>query len=207
MFKKLTPFMVLALLVGCSSYGKVNVRDDEFTNSRFVTMTFSGTSKDGSGFSKKSHFIESKLTNEIIKGKSNYKIEFSVNLDDNDSDLGDKTFIKVDDTVFNMTLLNTKSSIETNTSTSTSNSYGYKPQNYGYTDYTKQNNSTTTTTTTTSTYSYKVATGELQLSNEILSAITNGKVVVIRLYSGTDPITLTLDEKNLFYIQNFYQTK
>ncbi len=181
---------LFSLYMGCGS-GQVKTTYDEFKGATVVTMNMVHKITDWNALMLMSW--KGDYSREIVKGKKqpvivSFMLRASGGQDDlllQIDPLEPKAFVKVDDTTFNLSLAEMSATQHNNYSES---SIQVGPRK----SFDKS--------------SYRIYTGKIALDGNIEKAIMKSSSMMYRLYSGTKPITLQVNDDQLASIKEFLTT-
>lgn len=200
-----TEVLALGLIAtSCTSFGKIEVRNDEFKNASVVTLKLKFTSE------------ETFLPLNPYRGEMQYVREVGeetikpvlINLTfkaPTDSDpLEATSFLKAGDQQFEIALSGVESLFETHTHANTRTTKYHTPDASGFVDFTKP--AAVDSQTTYHSYSFREFKAQIQLTESHERSILASKRVAVRVYAGTEPITFLIIEDDLAKLKRMIQT-
>lgn len=194
----------MAFIIGCGPTGKIIVKKDDFKNTTIVSLQLEGESKEAmsdSIFAGKYRGVF-RYVREIGKDKNiPTRILVAVKGSTKSEDMTTKAFLKIDSEMMDMAINDRSTEVKSVTTSNSQNVYGGNKSG-GYVDYTKPTGSKTTVSTST----WKELKGTMALSAEMEKKLEQASSIIIRVYSGPDPVTFTVKPEDIIKIKNFLAT-
>lgn len=181
-----------------SKYNIVKSRNDKYLNSTFFTLaTGHRAERQGGRFNSSTHvevdyFKETKAGNQLKN-----EIKFNVSLHTDDTNLNDKGVLLVNGKTFEIAIENVNVADKSFSTTHKSS----KPVTLHQGGKVYQG---TQETTEVRAHNYKIASFKISPVPTILAELRNPSSFSVRLYLGTEAITVDYDEEQLAAVRKFY---
>jgi hypothetical protein len=197
----------LHMTVACSSFGKIQVRHDEFKNASIVTLKLQHSSEESIdllGILSYPSIFE--YIREIgSDGETPLRIKISIRGSTETPALEPNVFIKTDAATHEIALLD-RDSVLTSASTAQSHvTHYHKPNASGAVDFTKPDS--VQSKTQTGNYSYRDLIAEIVLTAGQQQDLLKTNSLSLRFYAGTNPVTFRISPDDLQKIQTLIRTK
>ena len=185
-------------LVSCSSYGKIQVRHDEFKNTSLVSLKLKHESEESIAPLRFYHYpAEVEYIRETGPEKNvPLKLVVLIRAAKDASPLEPAGFLKTDQNNFEIVLNATGNELRTETMTQTTKYHN--PDASGFVDYTKPDAVDSKTTVN----QWRELTATLALTTDQEQSVLATSVLLLRLYSGTQPLTFRVTGEDLRKIQS-----
>ena len=210
MFRKLSILLLFAVVIGCSTYGKVIIIKDDFKKSHTVTMKLWKISKEEDIWARYNTIFD--FSREIGETKTSSTVaRFRVMAAANSYPLERSGFIRIgtkDSTLvlgnLDARAITTYNTDVTTTTTTKNNSSGLSSSTNSFG---KGQSTETKTSMSTHSSTRKELTGTFLLTKEQEAELLASKYFAVRLYSGAQPITISFEEDDLEALKRFIVAK
>ncbi|MEI1276977.1 hypothetical protein V6Z05_01510 [Leptospira venezuelensis] len=212
MFRKLSILLLFAILVGCTTYGKVIIIKDDFKKSHIVTMKMRQISEEGIGGTWVKYITIFDFSREIGEAKTNSTVaRFTVIAAEDSYPLERSGFFRIGSKDSTLVLGNldarSVTTYNTNVTTTTTTKNNSSGLSNSTSSFGRGQSAETKTSTSTSSSTHKELTGTFLLTKEQEVELLDSKYFAIRLYSGALPITIPFIDKDLEALKQFLRAK
>ncbi|TAL38673.1 MAG: hypothetical protein EPN93_04160 [Spirochaetes bacterium] len=193
---------VCALCVGCSTVGKIQMRVDDMTGSKVITLDLEHTSKEKMpGLLSPRYDCLTKYAREIKPTNSEViRVTLVTRTCVECDDITDNAIVKANDEKFEIKLVDRVVEVKTEISSTTETTHQARAD--GFVDYSKPGNSKTTT----SSQSWKEMRGKIAITPEMKKSLLAANTITYRIYSGTNPITFDLKPEDVVKVKKLLLT-
>lgn len=197
---------ILYFVIACSSFGKIEVRHDEFKNASIVTLKLEHTSEETFDLlGLASYKAEMEYVREVgSETESPLQIALLIRAAADAAPLAQQGFLKAGQTKYELALQGAGHQLKSQTTSKTRTTNYHSPDASGFVDFTKP--TAVDSKTQTSTQSWRELTAAISLTNDQKQGILNADSLLLRVYSGTNPITFRIVGDDLNKIQEMIRT-
>ena len=196
----------LLLTVACSSFGKIEVRHDEFKNASIATLKLEHSSEesiDPLGIASYRSVFE--YIREVgADGETPLRIKVSIRGSKETPALEPTVFIKTDAATHEIALMDRDSVLTSRSTAQTQVTHYHKRDASGAVDFTTPD--AVESRTQISNHSYRDLIAEIAFTAEQQQDVLNTGSLSVRLYAGTNPVTYRISGDDLQKIQTLIQT-